>query len=93
VTIDTTTARTEGAQVIELSELRAARLAAEMTRGKAANGGDHRQISEVKAYERVIAETVSVRRELSPTSDAWRQLGYLLVELEASIAVARAQCG
>lgn len=59
--------------------------------GYPANGETQPPLSEVEAYDEVIAATVRTRNRLDPSSEAWRELGYLLVELERSASAARAQ--
>lgn len=90
--IDATLERPQAQGGLRLVALNGAIL--ESVGGSPANGETtQRPLSEVEAYDQVITAAVSARRRLDPSSDAWRELGYLLVELERSAYAAREQNG
>lgn len=79
--INSTNGREGGAKIIRLVASDGARLRPRMT-GKAANGGKQQPLNDRDAYDELIGEVNDLRDRLPLTSDARRDLGYLLADLE-----------
>lgn len=54
--------------------------------GRPGNGENRRPLTARGAYEKLIADVTDVRERLDPASEARRDLGFLLAELERTAA-------